>query len=155
MRMSGKVGLAQITIGGREWLVAISPLDDGLVMVMLRYADELRDPGVYFCVVPKAKPDKEMVDLALELIKRKSSKFDASKFEDHYETALKALIQDKLKGRRIVAHAEESRPKGANVVDLMEALRRSISGGRKLTPKDPAKAIKRRPRTKATRRRAG
>lgn len=154
MRKTGKVGLAQVTIAGREWLVAIAPLDDGLVMVMLRYADELRQSGDFFDEVPKAKPDKEMVDLAVELIGRKSSKFDASKFQDHYATALKALIQDKLKGRRIVAHAEESRPKGANVVDLMEALRRSVGGGKK-PPKEPPKETKRRTSAKSTRRRAG
>ena len=155
MRKTGKVGLAQVTIGGREWLVAIAPLDDGLVMVMLRYADELRESGDFFDEVPKTKPDKEMVDLAVELIGRKASKFDASKFEDHYATALKALIQDKLKGRRIVAHAEESRPKGANVVDLMEALRRSVGGGKKSAAKEPTKDTKRRPRAKTTRRRTG
>lgn len=162
MRKTGKVGLAQVTIGGREWLVAVAPLDDGLVMVMLRYADELRQADDFFDEVPKAKPDKEMVDLAVELIGRKSSAFDASKFEDHYATALKALIQDKLKGRRIVAHAEESRPKGANVVDLMEALRRSVGGGKKAPAKEPAKETpketketKRRAGTKSTRRRTG
>lgn len=159
MRKTGKAGLAQVTIGGREWLVAVGPLDDGLVMVMLRYGDELRDAGDYFDEIPKTKPDKEMVDLAAELIGRKSSAFDASKFEDHYATALKALIKDKLKGRRIVAHAEEERPKGANVVDLMEALRRSVGGGGK---KAPAKATtketkepKRRTKTKTSSRRAG
>lgn len=155
MRKSGKAGLAQVTIGGREWLVAVAPLDDGLVMVMLRYADELRGADDYFDEVPTAKPDKEMVDLAVELIGRKTSKFDASKFQDHYATALKALIQDKLKGRRIVAHAEESRPKGANVVDLMEALRKSVGGGSKKAPaKETAKETKRRPKAKSSRQRA-
>ena len=148
MRKTGKVGLAQVTIGGREWLVAISPLGDGLVMVMLRYADELRDADEYFDDLPTTKPDKELVDLAVELIGRKASAFDASKFKDHYGTALKALIQDKLKGRRIVAHAEEGRPKGANVVDLMDALRQSVSGGKKTPPK----TTKRRPKAKTARR---
>ena len=148
MRKTGKAGLAQVTIGGREWLVAVAPLGDGLVMVMLRYADELRDADDYFDDVPTAKPDKELVDLAVELIGRKAAAFDASKYQDHYATALKALIQDKLKGRRIVAHAEEGRPKGANVVDLMDALRRSVGSGKK----PPAKETKRRPKAKSTRR---
>lgn len=156
MRKTGKAGLAQVTIGGREWLVAIGPLDDGLVMVMLRYGDELRDAGDYFDEIPKTKPDKEMVDLAAELIGRKTSAFDASKFEDHYATALKALIKDKLKGRRIVAHAEEERPKGANVVDLMEALRRSVGGGgKKSAPKAAPRETKRRTKAKSSGRRAG
>ena len=156
MRKTGKAGLAQVTIGGREWLVAVGPLEDGLVMVMLRYGDELRDAGDYFGEIPKIKPDKEMVDLAAELIGRKASAFDASKFEDHYATALKALITDKLKGRRIVAHAEDERPKGANVVDLMEALRKSVGGGGKKAPaKAAAKEPKRRTKPKSSSRRAG
>jgi DNA end-binding protein Ku len=125
LRKTGKVGLAQITIAGREWLVAIAPLEDGLVMEMLRYADELRKPVDFFDEVPTTKPDREMVDLAVQLIEKKASAFKPEKFEDHYATALKALIKDKLKGRRIVAR-EEERPKGSNIVDLMEALKRSV-----------------------------
>lgn len=155
MRKTGKAGIAQVTIAGREWLVAIAPLEDGLVMVLLRYADELRNAGEYFDEIPKSKPDKEMVDLAAELIGRKTSAFDASKFEDHYATALKELIKDKLKGRRIVAYAEEERPKGANVVDLMEALRRSVGNDKKATSKAPPKETKRCAKPKSSSRRAG
>ncbi len=63
LRDTGKVGLGQVTVSGREWLVAVAPLEDGLVMEMLRYADELRDPKPYFEDVPNGKPDKEMVAL--------------------------------------------------------------------------------------------
>jgi len=136
LRKSGKVGLAQVTIGGREWLVAIAPLEDGLVMEMLRYAEELRQAADFFDEVPASKPDKEMVDLAIQLIDKKSAKFDASKFEDHYHNALKQLVQDKMKGRKVIAPHEETRPKGVNVVDLMEALKKSVEqppGGGKPT----------------------
>lgn len=139
---TGKVGLAQITIGGREWLVAIAPLKDGLVMEMLRYAQELRDPADFFDEIPGAKPPKDMVNLATQLINQKSSKFVADKFEDHYQTALKQLVQAKLKGAKIVAPQDDARPKGANVVDLMEALKRSVGGTDKSvasTPTSPAK----------------
>jgi DNA end-binding protein Ku len=128
LRKTGKVGLAQITISGREWLVAIAPLEDGLVMEMLRYAEELRQPADFFDEVPGAKPDREMVDLAVQLIEKKASAFRPEKFEDHYATALRTLIKDKLKGRKIVAH-EDERPKGGNIVDLMEALKKSVGGG--------------------------
>lgn len=127
LRKTGKVGLAQITIAGREWLVAIAPLEDGLVMEMLRYAEELRQPEDFFDEVPTGKPDKEMVDLAVQLIDKKSAAFQPDKFVDHYATALKELIRDKLKGRKIVAHEEEA-PRGGNIVDLMEALRKSVGG---------------------------
>ncbi len=126
LRKTGKVGLAQVTISGREWLVAIAPLEDGLVMEMLRYADELRDPADYFDEIPSTKPDKEMVDLAVQLITKKSSAFAPDKYEDHYQTALKELVQDKVKGRKIIAPHEETRPKGTNVVDLMAALKKSV-----------------------------
>lgn len=131
LRKTGKVGLAQVTIAGREWLVAISPLEDGMVMEMLRYAEELRDPADFFDEVPTAKPDKEMVDLAEQLIGKKSAAFSPDKFEDHYQTALKQLVQDKVKGRKIIAPHEEARPKGTNVVDLMEALKKSVGDSAK------------------------
>ena len=72
------------------------------------------------------------------MIAQKSSAFAAEKYEDHYQTALKQLVQEKLKGAKIVAPSEEPRPKGANVVDLMEALKRSVGGTSKATA--PAKA---------------
>lgn len=147
LRKTNKVGLAQVTIGGREWLVAIAAMEDGLVMEMLRYADELRDPADFFDEVPNGKPDKEMVDLAVQLITKKSSKFAPEKFEDHYQTALHDLVQAKLKGRKIIAPSEETRPKGANVVDLMEALKKSVGqSGKtdKTAPKPKAPKSKKR-----------
>lgn len=134
LRKTNKVGLAQVTISGREWLVALAPLGDGLVMEMLRYADELREPADYFDEVPTSKPDREMVDLAVQLITKKSAAFAPEKYEDHYQTALKQLVQDKVKGRTIIAPHEEARPKGTNVVDLMAALKKSVGetgGGKK------------------------
>ena len=126
LRRTGKVGLAQVTIAGREWLVAIAPLEDGLVMEMLRYADELRPAADFFGEVPKAAPEKEMVELAVQLIEKKTAPFEPARFEDHYQTALKALVQEKLKGNRVVTGPDEARPQGANVIDLMEALKRSV-----------------------------
>jgi DNA end-binding protein Ku len=128
LRRTNKVGLGQVVIGGREWLVAVAPLEDGLVMEMLRYADELRDPAEYFDEVPSAKPQKEMIDLAVQLVDKKSGAFDAKKFEDHYGSALKELVREKMKGHTVVAQ-EVERPAGGNVVDLMEALRRSVGEG--------------------------
>ena len=125
LRKTGKVGLGQMTIGGREWLIAIGPLEDGLSMTMLRYADELKDAAPFFDEVPTAKPDKEMVDLAVELINRKSGKFKPEEFENHYATALRELVEKKMKGQKIIAPHEEAAPRG-KVVDLMAALKKSI-----------------------------
>jgi len=135
LRKTGKVGLAQVTIAGREWLVAIAPLEGGLVMEMLRYAEELRKPEDFFDEVPTEKPAKEMVDLAVQLIAKKSGAFHPEKFEDHYQTALKELVQEKLKGKKIIAAPEAPRALGGNVVDLMAALRASIEGKRPSRPK--------------------
>jgi DNA end-binding protein Ku len=152
LKKTGKVGLAQVTIGGREWLVAITALGDGLLMEMLRYADELRDAADYFDEVPNAKPDKEMVDLAVELIERKSGKFTPDQFEDHYATALRELVQKKMKGQKIKAPHEEAAPGSAKVIDLMSALRKSIgegkSGGKS---KAPARSTSRRTSSPARR----
>jgi DNA end-binding protein Ku len=125
LRKTGKVGIAQFTISGREWLVAIAPFEDGLLMEMLRYADEIKKAAPFFDEVPNAKPDKEMIDLAIELIERKSGKFAPNDFENHYATALRELVHKKMKGQKITAPHEEA-PRGAKVIDLMAALRKSI-----------------------------
>jgi len=151
LRKTGKIGLAQVTISGREWLVAVAPLEDGLMMEMLRYADELRKPAEYFDEVPSSKPDKEMVDLAVQLIEQKSAPFKPERFEDRYATALKGLVQDKIKGKSIIAAPEEARPKGANVIDLMAALKRSVSQQDALPPRKAPSA--KAPKAKAKKRR--
>lgn len=125
LRKTNKVGLGQVTVSGREWLVCVMPLGDGLGMVMLRYADEIRNADDFFEGVPADKPNKEMVDLAIELIERKSGRFDPEEFENHYHTALRALVDEKMKGHKIVAKHEDAAPAG-KVVDLMAALRKSI-----------------------------
>jgi DNA end-binding protein Ku len=153
LKKTGKAGLAQLTIGGREWLVAISALGDGLLMEMLRYADELREADDFFGEVPSLKPDKEMVDLAVELIERKAGPFKPEQFEDHYATALRELVQKKMKGHKIKAPHEEAAPGSAKVIDLMSALRKSIGEGG--GAKKPAKAAaKRAPAARRTSKRA-
>ena len=142
LKKTGKAGLAQLTIGGREWLVAITALGDGLLMEMLRYADELKEADQFFDEVPTGKPDKEMVDLAVELIERKAGKFTPDQFEDHYATALRELVQKKLKGHKIKAPHEEAAPGGAKVIDLMSALKKSIgegSGGKAKTARSTSR----------------
>jgi DNA end-binding protein Ku len=147
LKKTGKVGLAQLTIAGREWLVAIAPFEDGLLMEMLRYADELKEPADFFDEVPTGKPDKEMVDLAVELIGRKSGKFTPDQFKNHYATALRELVNKKMKGQKIVAPHEEA-PSSGKVIDLMAALRKSIGEG-KAKPKSKGGGSGGRTKTKA------
>ncbi len=133
--------------------MAVAPLEDGLVMEMLRYANELRDTADFFGEIPKTKPDKEMIELASQLIEKKSGPFDPEKFQDHYATALRELVQEKLKGHKIIAPHEDTRPQGSNVVDLMEALKRSIGqsggGSTKAQPAAKAKAPAKKPKKRA------
>jgi DNA end-binding protein Ku len=143
LKKTRKLGLAQVTIAGREWLVAVAPMGDGLVMELLRYADELRDPNEFFEEIPTAPPQKEMVDLAVQLIEQKTGKFKPEAFHDHFQEALKKLVQDKMRGRTVVATDETARPTGANVIDLMEALKRSI--GKPENNLDPKPSVNKRP----------
>ncbi len=156
LRKTGKVGLAQLTIAGREWLVAIAAFEDGLLMEMLRYAEELKDPADFFDEVPTGKPDKEMVDLAVELIGRKSGKFTPTQFKNHYAEALRDLVNKKMKGQKVIAPHEEVAPGGAKVIDLMAALRKSIGEGGRSKPKAKAKGTSggKRTKTKAAKKRA-
>ena len=133
--------MAQVTIAGREWLVAVAPMGLGLVMELLRYAEELRDPEDYFSEVPSGKPQKEMIDLAVQLIEQKSSTFKPEIYQDRFQEALKDLVQQKMKGTKVIAREEEGRPSGANVVDLMEALKRSVAQPGK-APVKPTKTAK-------------
>jgi len=138
LKKTGKLGLAQVTIGGREWLVAIAPMGTGLVMEMLRYVEELRDPAEFFGEVPNAKPQSEMVDLAVQLIGQKTSPFKPEVYVDHFQDALKDLVKQKMKGGTVVAPDSETRPTGANVVDLMEALKKSVGQSGKSSGKAAA-----------------
>ena len=78
-------------------------------MTMLRYADELKDPAPFFEDIPTEKPGKEMVDIAVELIERKSGAFTPEQFENHYATALRELVDKKTKGQKIIAPHEKRR----------------------------------------------
>jgi DNA end-binding protein Ku len=127
---AGKVGLGQVTMRGREYLVAIAPIEDarGLLMEILHYAREIRPAKAFFDELPETKVDKEMVSLATELIARKTAAFDPGAFHDRYAAALRALVEEKAKGRKIVTTTAEELPPSAEVIDLMEALKKSVSG---------------------------
>ncbi len=139
-----KLGVGQITMSGREYLVAVGPVDRGLVMEIMRYAGELKAPQTYFHDLPNGKVDSEMVGLATEIIKRKSEKFKPQEFKDRYALALAELVKEKSKGKRIVSVPEEERPSRGNVINLMDALRKSVKGAeepaeRKTAPKKKAR----------------
>jgi DNA end-binding protein Ku len=127
-----KVGLGQMAVRGRDYIVAIRPLDRGLVLETLRYADEIRESSRIFDAVPDIKADREMLELATELIERKAAPFDPDAFHSQYAKALRALIKEKQTTGEVAEVSEEelARPAG-NVIDLMEALKRSVGREKK------------------------
>ncbi len=142
LRKTGKVAIGQVTMGGREHLVAVAPVENGLVLNLIRYGNELRPAERYFDTIPERKLDRDMLDMALQLVDRKTAPFDAEAFSDSYSTALRELVRAKASGRTIVA-AEAPEP-ASNVVELMEALKRSVQAERGTA----AKAKKGAPETK-------
>lgn len=128
LRGMNKMGVGQITMSGREHIVAVGPVETGLVMEVLRYAEELRPAKPYFSDLPSIKLDEEMVGLARELIARKAAPFEPGRFHDSYAEAIRQLIEQKAKGKRIVARPSTAAPEG-KVVDLLDALRKSLKAG--------------------------
>lgn len=131
LRRSQKVGLGQLAMRGREYVVSIKACGRGLVMETLRYADEVNKAASYFRDIGDGDPDEELLDLATTLIDKKTGRFDASDFHDRYVEALRDLIERKKKGKTLNLDDEkgDKQPSGSNVVDLMAALKKSIGDG--------------------------
>lgn len=136
LRESKKAGLGKIAVGGREHLIAItSPPDPklaGMMAYTLRYAEELRKPAKYFADVKSPRIDHEQLALARELIHRKAGKFDPGKFTDNYEAALRELVEAKMK--HLPLPMVEKPARRAKVINLMDALRRSVDGPQEKKP---------------------
>ena len=129
LRKAKKIALGQLSVRGREKLVAIKPCGKGLLLETLRYADEVREGQSIFRGIGTGKPDGELLDLATTLIDKRTAPFDANEFHDRYADALKKLVEKKGKarGRKIVESPDEPTPsRGSNVIDLMAALKKSV-----------------------------
>jgi DNA end-binding protein Ku len=125
IRSMGKVAIGRLFLTNREHIIALEPMKKGLMGLLLRYPYEVRNEDEYFDDIQDVKVTKEMLDLAKHIVEQKSGEFDPEKFEDRYEAALTDLINAKRAGTTLKAKA---RPSGENVVDLMDALKRSIAG---------------------------
>ena len=137
-----KVGVGQLALRGKEYLVALRPSGTGLLLETLHYEDEIRKSDAFFAEIGKGKANKELVEVAEALIDKKTAPFDADAYKDHYQAALRELIARKLKskGRKVttgVEPAEKRGAEGSNVVDLMAALKASLA------PERPAAAARR------------
>jgi DNA end-binding protein Ku len=125
IREMGKVAIGRVVLTNREHIIALEAMDRGLIGTLLRYPYEVRDPAEYFDEIQDVKVTKDMLDLARHIVEQKSGSFEPGKFEDQYETALVDLINQKRAGKPITP---KERPRGENVVDLMDALRKSVGG---------------------------
>jgi DNA end-binding protein Ku len=134
-----KVAIGRVVLTNREHIIALEPLDKGLMGTLLRYPYEVRGEDEYFDEIQDVKVTKDMLDLARHIVNQKAGRFEPDKFEDQYETALVDLINRKRAGKPITP---KERPRGENVVDLMDALRKSIGGTETKATKKPAKKSK-------------
>jgi DNA end-binding protein Ku len=127
LRRSKKVGLGQLALRGREYVVSLKPCGRGMVLETLRYADEVNKAASYFRDIGDPKVDEDLLDLATTLIDKKTAAFHPDEYHDRYVDALKDLIERKRKGKTIEADEETpAQSRGSNVVDLMAALKRSL-----------------------------
>jgi DNA end-binding protein Ku len=139
IRSMNMVAIGRVVLTSREHIIGLEPLGKGLMGTLLRYPYEVRDEKEYFDEIKDVKVTKDMLDLAKHIVEQKSGEFEPEKFEDHYEEALTELINAKRNGKTI---AHKPRPRGENVVDLMDALKRSVGQGSKAAAA-PAKGKRR------------
>ena len=138
IRNMDMVAIGRVVLTSREHIIALEPLDKGLMGTLLRYPYEVRDEKEYFDEIQDVKVTKDMLDLAKHIVTQKTAEFEPEKFEDHYEEALVELINAKRQGKTI---GTKPRPKGENVVDLMDALKKSLASEAVTTKgKKPRKA---------------
>lgn len=136
LRGTKMAGIGQITMRGKEYLVAVRPCGDGLLLETLHYEDELRQAEPMFSEVKEKTSDTELLDVATSLIERKSAPFDAANYKDRYSEALKDLLDRKTRSKK-TARVEtgssegERGGSGENVIDLMSALKKSLEGEKK------------------------
>ena len=139
IRKEGMVAIAKIVFTSREHIIALEARDKGLLGITLRYPYEVRKAKDYFDDIPDENIPKDMLELASHIVSTKSGHFDPDKFEDRYEDALKELLKRKQEGKPI-ERPQQREP--TNVVNLMEALRRSVeAGGGKSAAAEKPKAI--------------
>lgn len=123
MKEKGMAGLARVVIARREHMILLEPLDKGLLGTTLRFPYEVRDEKPYFEDIPDVKLPAEMRELAAHIVEKKTAHFDPSKFEDRYENAVIALVKSKQTGKPVEM---PKAPQPSNVINLMDALRKSI-----------------------------
>ena len=125
MEAAGRIALGRVVMHTRERLLAIEPRDGGLLAYSLRMRNEVIDPAVAFRDIPKTKPDRRMVDIAEKIMVQQEGPFEPEEFKDRYEESLRELLRRKERGEKPVSAPP---PAESNVINLMEALQKSLKG---------------------------
>jgi DNA end-binding protein Ku len=139
-----QVAIGRVVLTNREHVIALEARGKGIMGTLLRYPYEVRDEADYFGDIPDLKTPKDMMDLARHIVEQKAGHFQPEKFEDRYENALKELLKNKQSGEKITPAMQRT---SAKVVNLMDALRRSVeaergSGTRQPGTREPDKLAK-------------
>jgi DNA end-binding protein Ku len=139
IRKEGMVALGRVVFTSREHVITLEARGKGLLGMTLRYPYEVRKEDEYFEDIPEEKIPKDMLELASHIVETKSGHFNPEEFEDHYEDALKELLKKKQAGEKIEAPKERT---PAKVINLMDALRRSVEEERGGPAKRQAASVK-------------
>ena len=126
MRHAGMVGMGRVVLAKRERPIIIEALGDGLRGITLRYAHEIRSAAEYFADIPKLELPEELFELAEHIIRTKTADFDVAWLEDRYRTALVSMLKEK-KPTELPRKETPTKPSTRNVINLMNALRRSVA----------------------------
>jgi DNA end-binding protein Ku len=143
MRTEKMVGLARVVLFRRERILMLEPRAKGLVATSLHFANEVHAASGYFDEIPDLDLPKKMLELATHIIEKMSGHFEPEQFDDRYENALIELIRSKQKGMPLKPQPTHRQ---TNVINLMDALRRSVEGAgaspeeaKGAAPREPAK----------------
>jgi DNA end-binding protein Ku len=129
LQQSGRIAVGRVVLSTRERVLALEPRGAGILAYTLRTAEEVRCADDIFDPISAAEPNPAMIAIAQKIIEQQQGPFDPSQFPDGYEDALKALIAEKQKGNKAVAAAAPGQTTDdSNVIDLMSALRASLTG---------------------------
>lgn len=131
MAATGRVGIARLVLYRRERAVMLAPLGKGIVVWTLRFGDEVRDEAEYFAGLREVKPEKKQLDLITRLIKDRTGSWDPALAEDPVQDRLLEIIAARKKGRKPARRREPAPESGSNVINIMDALRRSIGAEEK------------------------
>ncbi|PBB91532.1 Ku protein [Mesorhizobium sp. WSM3864] len=129
-------GLARIVLYQRERPVVVESRGKGMMLTTLRYGDTVREPAGVFAEIKSGKPDSEMIGLAEHIIDKQKGKFDPTEFRDRYQETLLELVRARKAGRK--APKAKAEPKPSNVVNLFDALKKSLgaeAGAKSKSPK--------------------